>query len=241
MAETTTVEPVPTATGTGAGRGWRVARRIADPAIVAALLIMFGPSAFGDTPDTRDTNEFMADWFVSKRTSVMAGVVVLGLGMLAFLWFAGTVASRLERAGHRAAGTMASRSATVAVALMVGGQFLILASLAYVIAAEAPESVKALFEMTLVTQPVVAPFLAMVPATVAWSLRADPDVPRWFVVVSAMAAVAIALPTVGYAHSGPLSPDVGQQILYQGLMLWLLAAGIGWPAYGRLKPGGRQP
>lgn len=91
------------------------------------------------------------------------------------------------------------------------------------VAAEAPESVEALFELTRVTQPVVAPFLAVVPATVAWSLRSDPDAPRWFVAVSAMAAVAIAVPTVGYAHSGPLSPDVVQQILYQSLILWLLA------------------
>jgi hypothetical protein len=89
---------------------------------------------------------------------------------------------------------------------MLGGEILVLAALAYVIAAEAPESVKALFELTLVTIPIVAPFLAVVPATVAWSLRSDPDVPRWFVVVSAVAAVAIAVPTVGYAYSGPLSP-----------------------------------
>ncbi len=237
MAETTTTRV--TATGaaeTGTSRRWRTVRRLADPAIVAALLILFGPSAFGDTPDTRDTNRYMADWFVSKRTSVMAGVVVLGLGMLAFLWFAGTVARRLEEAGHGEAGTLASRAATVAVTLMVGGQLLVLASLAYVIADEAPESVKALFELTLVTNPVVAPFLAVVPASVAWSLRSAPDVPRWFVAVSAVAAVVIALPTVGYAYSGPLSPDVGQQLVFEGLMLWLLAAGIGWPAYGRVKP-----
>ena len=230
MADTLTTEP----TAGGAGR-FRLARRIGDPAIVAAVLILFGPSFFGDTPDTRDTNQFMVDWFLSKRSSVMAGVVVMALGVLAFLWFVGTVAGRLERAGHRGAGAMASRSATVAATLMVGSQFLVLAALAYVIAAEAPESVKALFELTLVTQPVVAPFLAVVPATVAWSLRSSADVPRWFVVVSAIAAATIAVPTVGYAHSGPLSPDVGQQILYQGLILWLLAAGIAWPAYGRMK------
>ena len=240
MAETTTIERIAAVTETGTGRGWRLARRVGDPAIVTALLILFGPSAFGDTPDTRDTNEFMADWFVTKRTSVMVGAAILALGLLAFLWFAGTVASRLERAGHREAGAMAARSATVAVALMVGGQILVLAALAYVIAAEAPESVKALFELTLVTIPMVAPFMAVVPATVAWSLRSDPEVPRWFVVVSAIAAVAIAVPTVGYAYSGPLSPDVGLSIVFQGLILWLLAAGIAWPAYGRLQPSGGQ-
>ncbi len=235
MADTTVANAGPATVEETGGRGWRLARRIADPAIVAAVLIMIGPSAFGDTPDTRDTNQFMVDWFLMKRNSVMAGVVVLSLGMLAFLWFASTAGRRLERAGHGGAGAMAARSATVAVTLMVGFQFLLLAALAYVIAAEAPESVKALFELTLVAQPLVAPFLAVVPAMVAWSLRSDPDVPRWFVVVSAVAAVAMAVPTVGYAHSGPLSPDVGQQILYQGLILWLLAAGIAWPAYGRLR------
>ncbi len=195
------------------------------------MLVAVGPSAFGDTPDTRDTSQYMAEWFVTHRSSVMFGAAALGLGLLAFLWFAGTVATRLERAGHRDAGALASRAATVAVALMVGGQVLVLAALAYVIGSEAPGSVKGLFELTLVVSPVVAPFLALVPAAVAWSLRSAPDVPRWFVVVSAVAAVVIAVPTAGYAHSGPLSPDVGQQIVYQGLMLWLLAAGIGWPAY----------
>ncbi len=230
MADTITIEP----TAGTAGR-FRLARRLGDPAIVAAVLIMLGPSAFGDTPDTRDTNEFMVDWFLAKRNSVMAGVVVLTLGLLAFLWFTGTVARRLERVGQGGAGAMASRSATVAVTLMVGFQFLLLAALAYVVAAEAPGSVKALFELTLVAQALVAPFLAVVPAAVAWSLRSSPDVPRWFVGASAVAAVALAVPTVGYAHSGPLSPDVGQQILYQTLMLWLLAAGIGWPLIGHRR------
>ena len=87
----------------------RLARRFGDPAIVTALLILFGPSAFGDTPDTRDTNQFMADWFVTKRTSVMVGATILALGLLAFLWFVGTVSSRLERAGHRDAGALAAR------------------------------------------------------------------------------------------------------------------------------------
>ena len=236
MAEATIPPATTSVDETATGRGWRLVRRLGDPAIVTALLILFGPSAFGDTPDTRDTNQFMADWFVTKRTSVMVGATILALGLLAFLWFVGTVASRLERAGHRDAGALAARSATVAVALMLSGEILVLAALAYVIAAEAPESVKALFELTLVTIPIVAPFLAVVPATVAWSLRSHPDVPRWFVVVSAVAALAIAVPTVGYAYSGPLSPDVGLQIVFQGLILWLLAAGIAWPAYGRLRP-----
>ena len=71
-------------------------------------------------------------------------------------------------------------------------------------------------------------------------MRSDPEVPRWFILVSAIAAVAIAVPTVGYTYSGPFSPDVGLQIVFQGLILWLLAAGIGWPAYGRLEPTGGQ-
>ena len=54
--------------------------------------------------------------------------------------------------------------------------------------------------------------------------------------VEGIARRLAAVPTVGYAYSGPLSPDVGLQIVFQGLILWLLAAGVAWPAYGRLRP-----
>jgi hypothetical protein len=61
----------------------RLARRFGDPAIVTPCSFCSAPSAFGDTPDTRDTNQFMADWFVTKRTSVMVGATILALGLLA--------------------------------------------------------------------------------------------------------------------------------------------------------------
>jgi hypothetical protein len=113
---------------------------------------------------------------------------------------------------------------------------LVHAGLAYVISAEAPGSVKALFELTLVSTPLVAPFLAVLPATVAWSLRDGHDAPRWFVWASAAAAVVIAVPSFGFADRGVLSPDVGQQLVFNGLTLWLLACGIAWPARRAASP-----
>jgi len=98
------------------------------------------------------------------------------------------------------------------------------------VGAEAPESAKALFELTLVATPVLALPLATLPAVVSYAVLRDGMAPRWFGALSALAAVALAVPAVGFARSGPLSPDVGQQILFATLSIWLVVAGLLWPA-----------
>jgi hypothetical protein len=72
--------------------------------------------------------------------------------------------------------------------------------------------------------------MAMLPAAVSYAVLRTGVAPRWFGALSAVAAVALAVPSVGFARSGPLSPDVGQQILFATLSIWLVLAGLVWPA-----------
>lgn len=67
----------------------------------------------------------------------------------------------------------------------------------YVIGDEAPDMAKGLFELTLVATPLIA------------------------------LAVAHLVGAVSFAHSGPFSPDVQQQVYLFSLVVWLLTSGRG--------------
>jgi hypothetical protein len=145
------------------------------------------------------------------------------------------VRDRLTDGGYPELGTVALVGTLLGLAVLMSGVVLMYAALAYVVGAEAPESAKALYELTLVATPVLALPLATLPAAVSYAVLRTGVTPRWFGALSAVAAVALAAPSVGFARSGPLSPDVGQQILFATLSIWLLVAGLVWPAPAEVR------
>jgi hypothetical protein len=211
--------------------GWLERVRLGGlPALLAALTLQVAVSGLGDTPDTRDSTREIAAWFEEHRTDVFVSVVLFTLGALLLGWFAVRVRDRLAAAGFPELGTVALVGTLLGLAVLMCGMVLMYAALAYVVGAEAPESAKALFELSLVATPVLALPLATLPGAAAWAVLRTGVAPRWFGALSTLAAVLLAIPSVGFARSGFLSPDVGQQILFATLSIWLLIAGLLWPA-----------
>jgi hypothetical protein len=212
-------------------QGWLERVRLAGfPGLLAGLALQLAASLLGDTPDTRDDTREIAAYFEDHRSDVFVSVVLFTIGALLLGWFAVRIRDGLAAAGYREGGTVALVGTLLGLAVLMSGVVLMYAALAYVVGAEAPESAKALFELTLVATPVLALPLATLPAVVSYAVLRDGMAPRWFGALSALAAVALAVPAVGFARSGPLSPDVGQQILFATLSIWLVVAGLLWPA-----------
>jgi hypothetical protein len=99
------------------------------------------------------------------------------------------------------------------------------ATLSYVVGSEAPASAKAMFELTLLTVPIVGvPFLVLI-GSVAWTeYRRHRITVR--LVVSLIAMLALAATPFSYAEHGVFSPDVQQQVLFNTLILWLIVSDI---------------
>jgi hypothetical protein len=188
-------------------------------ALIAAASLFLGLGMLGDTPDTRDSSDQVAQYFVDHSSSVLTAVVLLGITAVALVVFATSLPSRLTQS-----------ATTVVVTVMLTALALPYAALAYVVGAEAPESAKALFELTLVATPIIALPLALLMGSVASATRRDH--PR-FAVASLACVVVLVVAAASFAQHGVLSPDVQQQVVFQSFIAWLVACAI---VLGRRQP-----
>jgi hypothetical protein len=143
------------------------------------------------------------------------------------LVFGAFVAQAIDRAGASVLAAVV-RSTSVAVATgVIIAMALMYATLAYVVGPESPGSAKALFELTLVVTPLLAVPIGMLIGAVALAVLRNGVGRRWFGTVSVVAVGLCALAACGYAEHGFFSPDVQQQVVFQLLILWLLASAFG--------------
>jgi hypothetical protein len=191
------------------------------------ILMVVAGSLFGDTPDTRDSTAEIARYFVEHRTNVLTGVVLSAGALLCMLTVTATVSDLLELGGDRRRAKLMQSSATVAATVMLCVTYLTLAALSYVVSSEAPHMAKGLFELTLVAAPITAGPLAVVMWCTATGLQSTGKIRGWFRTLSGVFCAGFGLAACGFAYSGPLSPDVGQQIVLTQLLVWLLASGRG--------------
>lgn len=216
-----------------AGAAARRRRRPVPPlGIGVAVLLWIGVSGFGDTPDTRDTNQEVVAYFASHRNEIFLAVVLVGVGLIGVVVVACQVAERVAPRDNLL-GRIIQSTVVLAIASMAP-VLLVPATLSYVVSAEAPAMAKGLFELTLVCTVIAAvPFTALALTTaVAWR-RSDLG-PQWFTVMSAVVAAGFALAATSFAARGFFSPDVQQQVLVLLLVAWVGGAGI---ALQRRRPG----
>lgn len=86
---------------------------------------------------------------------------------------------------------------------------------------------KGLFELTLVATPLISLALAGLVGGTALGLARAGSARRWFVILCTAITVVHLVGAASFAHSGPFSPDVQQQVYLLSLVVWLLASGRG--------------
>jgi len=193
--------------------------------VVGGILFFFGAASLGDAPDTRASSEQIADYFVRHRNSVFAAVVLLGAATMALLWFAARERRRAVGTDHGFTGDVTMAAAVAAVGVVALGMVLQYATLSYVVGSEAPASAKAMFELTLLTAPVVGVPLLVLIGSVAWTEWQRHGVTVRFVI--SVIAVVVLVPTpFSFAEHGAFSPDVQQQVVFNTLILWLVVSDV---------------
>ena len=195
-------------------------------AVVAAIGLVLGFSFFGDTPDTRDTSAEVATWFVDHRTAVFVGVVLTGIGLMGLVAVGAREAELVDGAGQPRVGRVIQAGATLVAAIVALGVLLPFAGLAYVIGSDDPGSAKAIFDLTLVSTPIVAVPAAVLLGAVALGGFRWGTSRRWFAALSAVGAAVMAVAACSFAASGPTSPYVQQSVVFEVLVVWLVAEGI---------------
>jgi hypothetical protein len=202
-----------------------VLSKVIRPGVLTGVLLLLGASSLGDAPDTRASTAEIAAYFVTHRNSVFVAVIFFGAATIALLGFAATERLHAVSAGGGVGAAMTAGSAVLAVAVIDVGMLLPYATLAYVVGSEAPDSAKAMFELTLLTAPIVSVPIVVLVTAVAWAEFRRHRVTVRFV-VSVIAAVLLAAGPFSFAEHGAFSPDVQQQVVFNTLILWLIVSDI---------------
>ena len=84
-----------------------------------------------------------------------------------------------------------------------------------------------MFELTLVAAPLISRALAGLVGGTALGLARTASGRRWFVILCTAITALQLVGAASFAHSGPFSPDVQQQVYLLSLVVWLFASGRG--------------
>ena len=194
-------------------------------ALASGIALDAGLSLFGDTPDTRDPSADVAIYFVTHRTTILAGVAVTGAALMVFLWSMASMSERLA-GEHKVAGRFALSAATVFATLVIATMLVPYAALSYSVAATSPALASSLFQITLVTAPLIAAPLAALMIAVGFAGRAR-TTKTWLSIASIVGGTSLLASASAFAARGLMSPDVQQQIVFGITTLWLAAVPFG--------------
>jgi hypothetical protein len=205
---------------------WNWERIAAGSGVLFVALFVIAFFIPGTPPDLSDSNTKWVNYVHDNRRELKASAIVFGLALIAFIWFAGSLATRLRNAGEqRLAGTAFGFS--VATGTIAAVATAIQAALAYRIAQENPGQVKTFVELQWVLQTYLAFTAGAILLAVAIASWRTSISPRWYSGLTGVAAVALVVSGGGLSHKGFYAPDGGYGMITLIVFLgWTLATSL---------------
>jgi len=198
----------------------------ASGAVFVALFVAGFVLAVSDQPSLGDPNADWVAWVRDHVRELKVATILLGLALVAFLWFVGSVAGALRKAGEERLASVATASGAAMATLALLGVALVTA-LAYRVSAEAPRLTKPLFEVqlvvfTLISFPVAA--FAYTTAVATWRSRLFPG---WYAPAGGLAALAFLFGGGALAAKGFYAPDGGYALITTiAFLVWVLVTSL---------------
>lgn len=198
----------------------------ASGAVFVALFVAGFALGTSDQPSLGDPG---ADWVAWARDHVRelkGATILLGLALAAFVWFVGSVAQALRRAGEERLAAVATTAGAVMASLALIGIALATA-VAWRLVGEAPRLTKPLFEvqvilLTLVSFPTAA--FAYTTAVATWRSRLFP---AWYAPLGGLAALAFLFGGGALTAKGFYAPDGGYSLIVTiAFLVWALVTSL---------------
>ena len=177
-------------------------------------------------PSLSAGNTKWVEFFHDHSKEVKASSILFGLAIVAFLWFAAALATRLREAGEQRLGAtvLGGAAATAGTFLVAAG---VQAALAYRIAPESPAQVKPFVDVFYTIGILVGFAVGVVIGATAVAALRSGVFPRWFGFVSAVVAVAVIISGGALVHDGFYAPDGGYALIATAASLvWALVTSV---------------
>jgi hypothetical protein len=201
-------------------------RIAASSGIVAVVLLAVGFSSSGTNPSWTASGTSIAHDYASNRDSGLASVIIVGIGLMALIWFAATLASVLRASGEERLGFVVLAGAATFVSIFaIAG--VVQWTLFYGSAGGDPALTKALFQMQSLAASLAFLPLALMVFAFAVATARSKILPAWSAAISGLAALFIVISVGTVAQSGFFSPNGGYIfIALLALAVWLVVTSI---------------
>ena len=168
---------------------WSADRLAATSGAVFVVLFLIAFFTATSPPDSTDGNAEWVSYYLDHHRGALASGILIGIAVMTFAWFAGSLAAALRDAGERRLGLVAFGGgvATATTGLVLGG---ISAGLAYGIAVDSPSSVKAFVDVYLALGALISfPIALTIGASAIAGFRSG-AFPRWWAWLSGAASIS---------------------------------------------------
>lgn len=201
-------------------------RIAASTGILAVVILAVGFSTSGANPSWSASGSSIAHDYASHRDSGLTSVIIVGIGLMALIWFAATLGSVLRANGEDRLGLVVVAGAATFVSIFaIAG--VVQWTLFYGSAGGDPLLTKALFQMQSLAASLAFLPLALMVFAFALATARSKILPVWSVAISALAALIIVIGVGTVAQSDFFSPNGGYIfIALLALAVWLVATSI---------------
>jgi hypothetical protein len=187
---------------------WNWERLAAGSGILFVVLFVIAFFVPGKPPTMSATNAKWVDFFITNQREIKVSAILFGLALVAFVWFGGSLASRLRGAGEPRLAAIAF-GGVVATAAVFAFMITIWAAVAYRIAAEQPSFVKSFVDVGTISQTVISFPVAIVIGATAIAIWRSGIAPKWWAQLDGLAALCVLVGGGALSHKGFYSPDGG--------------------------------
>lgn len=203
--------------------------RLASLSGLAFIVLLIVSNAIFSPPALSKSNGKILAYFTNHHRAGLISGILAGLAVVAFVWFLGSLATTLREAGEqRLAATAFGTGLVVAGLAMVGT--LIQTALVFRVAADSPDTVRALYDVGALTFGMIGfPIAGMAAATGIAAIRSR-VFPEWCVLACGAVAVVSIVGGIALKTHGFFSPTGAMGLIkFIVFLAWvLLTTGALW-------------
>ena len=190
---------------------WSWDRLAAGSGIVGVAGLLIGTFLPGSPPTVTDTRAKVITYFVSHHRRGLLAEIIVGLGLLALIWFFGTVAATVRRRGEDRLAAIVLGGGIAAIGIAFIGTAINTAlffSVAHDTLLARPLYITSVVATTLIGFPAAALLFAVTIAAARSHVF-----PQWYVWPSGLAALVLLFSGGALAAKGFYSPTGGYSII----------------------------